>query len=53
MIRQGPRAVADYLSEAKALGFDVLEISTGFISLPQVCRGQDEDRTDNIGIAYI
>lgn len=35
VLRQGPRAVADYLAEAKALGFDVLEISTGFISLPQ------------------
>lgn len=32
---QSTRAVADYLAEAKALGFDVLEISTGFISLPQ------------------
>lgn len=35
VLRQGPRAVRDYLAEAKALGFDVLEISTGFISLPQ------------------
>ena len=35
VLRQGPRAVTDYLAEAKALGFDVLEISTGFISLPQ------------------
>lgn len=35
VLRQGPRAVADYLAEANALGFDVLEISTGFISLPQ------------------
>lgn len=35
VLRQGMRAVADYLAEAKALAFDVLEISTGFISLPQ------------------
>jgi phosphosulfolactate synthase (CoM biosynthesis protein A) len=31
----GPAAVEAYLEEAAALGFDIIEISTGFISLPQ------------------
>lgn len=35
VLRQGPGAVADYLEEARTLGFDVIEISTGFISLPE------------------
>jgi len=30
----GPDAVDSYLAEAKALGFDVVELSSGFISLP-------------------
>lgn len=34
VMRFGPEAVAHYLEEAKALGFDVIEISAGFISLP-------------------
>ncbi len=35
VLRYGPQAVDKYLSEAQAIGFDVLEISTGFISLPE------------------
>ncbi len=34
VLRFGPDAVARYIDEAKALGFDVVEISAGFISLP-------------------
>lgn len=34
VLRYGVGAVDNYLAEAKALGFDVIEISTGFISLP-------------------
>lgn len=34
VLRFGPEAVARYIEEAKALGFDVVEISAGFVSLP-------------------
>ena len=34
VLRYGPEAVENYLAEAKALGFDVIELSTGFISIP-------------------
>src|SRR5215469_545661 len=34
VLRYGSEAVDAYIKEAKALGFDVIEISTGFISLP-------------------
>ncbi|GAB3266714.1 phosphosulfolactate synthase [Arthrobacter pigmenti] len=34
VLRFGPDAVAHYLKEAKEVGFDVIEISTGFISVP-------------------
>lgn len=34
VVRFGVDAVDRYIEEAKALGFDVIEISTGFISLP-------------------
>ncbi|WP_046472133.1 phosphosulfolactate synthase [Allosalinactinospora lopnorensis] len=34
VLRHGPDAVDQYLREAKDLGFDVIELSTGFISLP-------------------
>jgi phosphosulfolactate synthase (CoM biosynthesis protein A) len=34
VLRFGPGAVDRYIEEAKALGFDVIEVSTGFISLP-------------------
>jgi phosphosulfolactate synthase (CoM biosynthesis protein A) len=34
VVRFGPQAVDHYIAEVKALGFDVVEISTGFISLP-------------------
>jgi phosphosulfolactate synthase (CoM biosynthesis protein A) len=34
VLRFGPDAVEHYIAEAKALGFDVIELSTGFISLP-------------------
>jgi len=34
VLRYGPEAVSRYIEEAKTLGFDVIEISTGFISLP-------------------
>jgi phosphosulfolactate synthase (CoM biosynthesis protein A) len=34
VLRFGDGAVDRYIDEAKALGFDVIEISTGFISLP-------------------
>jgi phosphosulfolactate synthase (CoM biosynthesis protein A) len=34
VLRFGPEAIDRYLAEAKSLGFDVIEISTGFVSLP-------------------
>ncbi|HEY1361909.1 MAG TPA: phosphosulfolactate synthase [Xanthobacteraceae bacterium] len=34
VVRFGAEAVERYIAEAKALGFDVIELSTGFISLP-------------------
>lgn len=34
VLRFGSEAVERYLTEAQSLGFDVVEISTGFISLP-------------------
>jgi phosphosulfolactate synthase (CoM biosynthesis protein A) len=35
VLRRGPDAVQYYINEAKALGFDVIELSVGFISLTQ------------------
>ena len=34
VLPQGPKAVDDYLEECKALGFDIVEVSAGFITLP-------------------
>ena len=34
VLTQGDEAVEDYLRECKALGFDIVEISAGFVSLP-------------------
>jgi phosphosulfolactate synthase (CoM biosynthesis protein A) len=34
VLRHGPEAVERYLGEAKELGFDMVELSVGFISLP-------------------
>lgn len=34
VLRYGPEAVDHYLKEAKEVGFDVIEISTGFLSIP-------------------
>ncbi|MCS4502567.1 phosphosulfolactate synthase [Arhodomonas aquaeolei] len=34
VLRYGPEAVDRYLAEAKEVGFDVIEISTGFLSMP-------------------
>ena len=34
VLRFGPDAIDRYLEEAKTLGFDVIELSAGFISLP-------------------
>ena len=34
VLRYGPDAVQKYLAEAKEVGFDVIEISTGFLSMP-------------------
>ena len=34
VLRFGPEAVDRYVKEAKELGFDVIELSAGFISLP-------------------
>jgi phosphosulfolactate synthase (CoM biosynthesis protein A) len=34
VLRYGPDAVERYLTEAKEVGFDVIEISTGFLSVP-------------------
>jgi len=34
VLRYGPDAVVHYLKEAKEVGFDVIEISTGFLTIP-------------------
>lgn len=34
VLRYGPDAVAKYIAEAQAIGFDMLELSVGFIALP-------------------
>ena len=34
LVQEGPSGVNRYLGEAKELGFDVIELSTGFITLP-------------------
>jgi phosphosulfolactate synthase (CoM biosynthesis protein A) len=34
VLTQGPQAVDRYLEECKALGFDIIEISSGFITIP-------------------
>lgn len=34
VLTQGPEAVNAYIQECKALGFDIVEISTGFITIP-------------------
>jgi phosphosulfolactate synthase (CoM biosynthesis protein A) len=33
VLTRGERAVADYIQECKAVGFDIIEVSTGFITL--------------------
>ncbi len=34
VLTQGPEAVRRYVEECKVLGFDIIEISTGFITIP-------------------
>ncbi|MFD2761114.1 phosphosulfolactate synthase [Lentibacillus juripiscarius] len=34
VLTQGPEAVDHYISECKRIGFDIIEISTGFITMP-------------------
>ncbi len=34
VLTQGPEAVDRYIQECKALGFDIIEISSGFITIP-------------------
>jgi phosphosulfolactate synthase (CoM biosynthesis protein A) len=34
VLTQGPEAVAKYIKECRDLGFDIVEVSTGFITIP-------------------
>ncbi|MBP1949845.1 phosphosulfolactate synthase [Virgibacillus litoralis] len=34
VVTQGPEAIDHYISECKRVGFDIIEISTGFITMP-------------------
>jgi phosphosulfolactate synthase (CoM biosynthesis protein A) len=34
VLTQGPEAVEHYINECKSIGFDIIEISSGFISIP-------------------
>lgn len=34
VLTQGPQAVAKYIEECKNLGFDIIEVSSGFITIP-------------------
>lgn len=34
VLTQGPEAVEHYITECKSLGFDIIEISSGFITIP-------------------
>jgi phosphosulfolactate synthase (CoM biosynthesis protein A) len=35
VLTQGPQAVDNYIEECKSIGFDIVEISSGFITLPE------------------
>lgn len=50
VLRHGPDAVDAYLAEAKALGFDVVELSSGFISLPIEATLRLVDRVRKAGL---
>src|SRR5512146_529980 len=34
VLTQGPEAVKHYIDECKSLGFDIIEVSSGFITIP-------------------
>src|SRR5208283_2005340 len=34
VLTQGPEAVRKYIAECKELGFDIIEVSSGFITIP-------------------
>jgi len=50
VLRFGSDAVDRYIEEAKALGFDVIEISTGFISLPTEALIELVNKLKNAGL---
>jgi len=50
VLRFGGDAVDRYIDEAKALGFDVIEISTGFISLPTEALVHLVNKVKNAGL---
>jgi phosphosulfolactate synthase (CoM biosynthesis protein A) len=50
VLRFGDQAVDRYIEEAKALGFDVIELSTGFISLPTEALAGLVNKVKNAGL---
>jgi phosphosulfolactate synthase (CoM biosynthesis protein A) len=50
VLRFGDQAVDRYIEEAKALGFDVIELSTGFISLPTEALADLVNKVKNAGL---
>lgn len=50
VIPQGPEAVDHYISECKRLGFDIIEISTGFITIPVDDVVRLVERVQNAGL---
>jgi phosphosulfolactate synthase (CoM biosynthesis protein A) len=50
VLTQGPQAVDRYISECKDLGFDIVEISSGFISIPADDWLRLIDRVQNAGL---
>jgi phosphosulfolactate synthase (CoM biosynthesis protein A) len=50
VLRFGAEAVDRYIEEAKSLGFDVVELSTGFISLPTSALLRLVEKVKNAGL---
>lgn len=50
VLRYGPEAVERYLKEAKEVGFDVIEISTGFLSIPTSGLVRLVEQVNNAGL---
>jgi phosphosulfolactate synthase (CoM biosynthesis protein A) len=50
VLTQGPKAVDAYLEECKAIGFDIVEVSSGFVSVPQDDLVRVVQRVQEVGL---